>query len=71
MARTWPISIGWMVFTLLDGMILPLATATTSTLPMTDHNRATVKKAQVISSSMRRPGLGGFSMISSAAGRNS
>ena len=53
------------------GMGLPVAVATTSTLPMIDHASATVNRMQIDNISQRSPGLGGFSMISSAAGRNS
>jgi len=70
-ARIEPISIGWIILLLADGTIFPVAVATTSTLPMNDQSKIIANRLHRISISHLRPGLGGFSIISSAAGRNS
>ena len=70
MARTTPVSSGWISFVLPLGMIFPVAVATMSTLPNVAHAIATQKIAMIVAPTARPRGEGGVSAISSAAGRN-
>src|SRR5580693_7723933 len=69
-ARTTPVSNGWIVFVRPLGMILPGATATMSTVPMHAQPSATANTAMMVKATARPTGDGGVSTISSAAGRN-
>src|SRR5215470_2332083 len=71
MARTTPISSGWITLTLPLGTILPWATATTSTLPNQLHTSASTSSSTMARARTRWSGEAGVSVISSAAGRNS
>src|SRR6266567_5037991 len=70
MARTTPVSNGWISLVRPPGTILPVAVATISTLPSDAHNSATQKTAMMLAPIARPIGDGGDSVISSAAGRN-
>ena len=69
MARTTPVSNGWMTLVRLLGMILPVADATMSMVPY--HAQASAaENIRMRAKPMARPtGDGGVSTISSAAGR--
>src|SRR5260370_1385812 len=69
-ARTTPVSNGWIVFVRPLGMILPGATATISTVPMHAQAKATLNTAMMVKMTAWPAGEEGVSMISSAAGRN-
>src|SRR5216684_5735238 len=69
-ARTTPVSNGWIVLVRPLGMILPGATATMSTVPMHAQPNATANTAMMVKATARPTGEGGVSTISSAAGRN-
>src|ERR1700722_2111393 len=69
-ARTTPVSNGWMILVRPLGMILPGATATMSTVPMHAQPSATANTAMMVKATARPTGEGGVSTISSAAGRN-
>src|SRR5262249_33557163 len=68
-ARTTPVSNGWMTLLRPVGTILPGATATMSTVPSTVHASATQKTATIVAATARPIGEGGVSTTSSAAGR--
>src|SRR3974390_2501265 len=69
MARTTPVSNGWITLVRPLGIILPLAEATISTLPNVAQPRAKQNSAISVSPMARPIGDGGVSTISSAAGR--
>src|SRR5258707_5129633 len=68
-ARTTPVSNGWIILVRPLGMILPGATATMSTVPMHAQPNATANTAMMVKATARPTGEGGVSTISSAAGR--
>src|SRR6478735_7408360 len=70
MARTTPVSNGWISLVRPPGTILPVAVATISTRPNDAHTSATQKTAMILAAIARPTGDGGDSVISSAAGRN-
>src|SRR5437879_2870417 len=70
MARTTPVSNGWISLVRPPGTILPVAVATISTLPSDAHTSAALKTAMMLAPIARPIGDGGDSVISSAAGRN-
>jgi hypothetical protein len=70
MARTTPVSKGWISLVRPPGTILPVAVATISTLPNEAHATAKQKTAMMLAPIARPIGDGGLSVISSAAGRN-
>src|SRR5881397_3109719 len=70
MARTTPVSNGWISLVRPPGTILPVAEATISTLPNVAHSSAKQKTAMMLAPIARPIGDGGVSVISSAAGRN-
>src|SRR5216683_2625638 len=69
-ARTTPISKGWMTLVRPLGMILPEAVATMSTVPRQAQASASTNAAMIVAPIARPIGDGGVSTISSAAGRN-
>src|SRR6202045_2440288 len=69
MARTTPVSNGWMVLVRPLAMILPGAEATMSILPNAAQPSARQKRAMIVTPIARPVGEGGVSTISSAAGR--
>src|SRR5579885_1711883 len=64
-----PLSKGCTTLVRPFGMILPVATATISTLPMLAHKSARQNTAMMLAAIARPTGDGGISTISSAAGR--
>src|SRR5262245_34914735 len=69
-ARTTPVSNGWMTLVRPVGMILPGAEATMSMLPKQVQAKARQKRLMIVAPMARPVGDGGVSTISSAAGRN-
>src|SRR5262249_38593979 len=69
MARTTPVSNGWITFVRPLGMILPGAVATLSTRPNAAKATARQNRAITVAPIARPIGEGGVSVISSAAGR--
>src|SRR3974377_234484 len=69
MARTTPVSNGWITLVRPLGMILPFAEATISTLPKHAKPSAKQNRAMTVRPIARPTGEGGVSTISSAAGR--
>src|SRR5258707_4726959 len=70
MARTTPVSNGWISLVRPPGTILPVDVVTISTLPSDAQVSATQKTATMLAPIARPTGEGGVSVISSAAGRN-
>src|ERR1700761_8074951 len=70
MARTTPVSNGWISLVRPPGTILPVDVVTISTLPSDAHASAKQKTATMLAPIARPTGEGGVSVISSAAGRN-
>src|ERR1700761_1038122 len=70
MARTTPVSNGWISLVRPPGTILPIDVATISTLPSDAHASATQKTATMLAPIARPTGEAGVSVISSAAGKN-
>src|SRR5580704_10233507 len=70
MARTTPVSNGWISLVRPPGTILPVDVVTISTLPSDAHASATQKTATMLTPIARPTGEAGVSVISSAAGRN-
>src|SRR6516165_11148663 len=69
-ARTTPVSNGWMTLVRPLGMIFPGAAAMMSTSPSDAQARAKANSAMIVKPMARPIGEGGVSTISSAAGRN-
>src|SRR5215469_5443215 len=69
-ARTTPVSNGWMSLVWPVGMILPVAEAMISTWPKNAHTSARQNRAMMLNTIVRPTGDGGVSRISSAAGKN-
>ena len=69
MARTTPVSNGWMTLVRPPGTIFPGAVATMSTVPKAAQVSAKQKNAMIVAPMARPTGEGGFSTTSSAAGR--
>src|SRR5262245_34604827 len=70
-ARTTPVSNGWMTLVRPLGMIFPGAAAMISTSPSEAQARARANSAMIVKPMARPIGEGGVSTISRAAGRNS
>src|SRR5262245_5334915 len=70
MARTTPVSNGWITLVRSLGMILPGAIATTSTRPMLAQAIARQNTATMAAPIAPANGGGGVATISRAAGRN-
>src|SRR5262245_52183543 len=70
MARTTPVSNGWITLVRPLGMILPCAAAMMSTSPSDAQARARPNSAMMVRPIARPIGDGGVSTISNAAGRN-
>ena len=70
MARTTPVSNGWMILVRPLGTIFPVAEATMSIVPNHAQTSATQNTAMMVAPIARPIGDGGVSTISSAAGRN-
>ena len=68
-ARTTPVSNGWMTLVRPLGMILPGAVATMSTVPRQAQASASTNTMMIVAPIARPIGEGGVSTISSAAGR--
>src|SRR5215472_12700576 len=68
-ARTTPVSNGWMSLVWPVGMILPVAEAMISTWPKNAHASARQNRVMMLNTIVRPTGDGGVSTISSAAGR--
>ena len=68
-ARTTPVSNGWIILVRPLGMILPGAVATISVVPSAAHPNATQNSTMIVTPTIRRVGDGGVSTISNAAGR--
>src|SRR5262245_36199474 len=69
MARTTPVSNGWMILVRPLGTIFPVAEATMSIVPHHDQTNATQNSTTIVATIARPIGDGGVSTISSAAGR--
>src|SRR6478736_7801364 len=69
MARTTPVSNGWMILVRPLGTIFPVAEATMSIVPHHDQTNATQNSTTIVATITRPIGDGGVSTISSAAGR--
>src|SRR5712691_3582 len=69
-ARTTPVSNGWMTLVRPLGMIFPGAEATMSISPRDAQAKARQNRAMMVTPMARPIGDGGVSTISSAAGRN-
>src|SRR3954454_23136981 len=69
MARTTPVSNGWMILVRPVATILPGAVATISILPKAAQASARQNRAMMVMATARPIGEGGVSTISSAAGR--
>src|SRR5215472_9811732 len=69
-ARTTPVSNGWIVLVRPLGMILPWADATMSIFPNAAQASARQNMAMMVTPTARPIGEGGVSTTSSAAGRN-
>src|SRR5262249_50810381 len=70
MARTTPVSNGWMTLVRPLGMIFPGAAAMMSTSPSDAQAKAKPNSATIVTPIARPIGEGGVSTISSAAGKN-
>src|SRR5215467_6798459 len=69
MARTTPVSNGWIIFVRPLGTIRPVAVVTMSTLPRDAHVSARQKSAMIVPPIAPANGGGGVSTISRAAGK--
>src|SRR5262249_33737116 len=70
MARTTPVSNGWMILVRPLGTIFPVADATMSIVPHQDQASAAQNSKMIVTAIVRPSGDGGVSTISRAAGRN-